>query len=101
MKKFFKIMKEYPPAAALCTVSDIIVTCRYTSAAITKDSMPIVYAIALYGAFMASLIIAAGWVYAKIIFTRKETERRKMIRMRRLSHIKSKDFYEIAKNLQP
>lgn len=99
MKKFCKIIREYPIAAALCVIADMIVTDRFTRISLAEDPIAMTYFIALYGTIMGVLIFTAGWIRAKSKAEKKEAELRRNIRRHEINAVYSREFYGITENL--
>lgn len=96
MKKYVKIIKEFPAIALLCFIADVYFTAKYTGIAAANDPTPIAYFIALYGSIMAILLFCAGWVSASNAAHKKEEERRRIKRRQAINAAYSREFYGIT-----
>ena len=96
MKKYVKIIREYPLAVFMCLLADIYFTAKYTAVAAQCDPTPITYFIALYGSIMAILLFSAGWIRAVNSANKKEAEQRRNRRRKEINAIYSREFYSIT-----
>ena len=94
MKSFFRIIKEYPLSALICTVIDIAVTVYNAELSIAASEFAAVYLEVLYGSMLGVLIFSAGYVCALRRAQRKLAEDRRMARRREMAAIYRKQYYE-------
>ena len=96
MRKIVKTIREYPPAVLLLIIADICITERYADIAAANEPYQISYYITLYGSLLAVLLFITGWLIAAGAVSKKEVERRRMIRRREIYASYSREFYGIT-----